>query len=260
MPLEDVLSTLSDGDLIAFGGGGLDRKPMAAAKAIGRSPLKNLRIVTYFGGPEVDLLIGLGKIESVHFAYIGLDNLGMAPNFRRAREVGAIEAIEASEYMIIAGLEAKIRGIPFMPTRSGIGADLLRLENTPFRTFRCPLTDEELVAVPALAPGVVFIHANEADAAGNARILGDAFVDHLLARAGARVFVTSDTVVERLDNNSHTEATFISRLWVTGVCQTSNGTGFTRCYPDRMLDAAAAWEYATKAGHEAWLKTFVIEA
>lgn len=251
--IEDVVASLADGDTLAFGGGGLDRKPLAAAKAVGRSPLRDLGLVAFLGGPEVDLLIGLGKAARVHFAYVGLDTLGMAPNFRHAREHGDIEAVEASESLVLTGLEAAAKRLPFLPSRSGLGADLLSLSNTPFRRFACPITGADLVAVPALAPDVAFIHANEADRAGNAAIHGDAYADHLLARAAKRVYVTAERIVERVDATG----TFVSRLWVTGVCDEPGGADFTSVYPKRRLDRRGAAEYAARAGNADWLRGYV---
>jgi glutaconate CoA-transferase subunit A len=250
--LEAIVSSLDDGAVLAFGGGGLDRKPMAVAKAIAGSTLRDLRLITFLGGPEVDLLIGLGKVAWIHFAYVGLDNLGMAPNFRHAREHEALEAVESSESLVMTGLEAAARRLPFLPTRSGLGADLLQLPNTPFQRFACPLTEEELVAVPPLIPDVAFIHANAADRAGNAGITGDLYADHLLARAATRTYVTAERIVDRLDRND----ALISRLWVTGVCHEPGGTDFTSLYPERRLDRARAAGYAAQATDPAWLRSY----
>lgn len=253
MTLADAAASIQNGDRVAFGGGGLSRKPLAAAREVARSSVRGLRLITFLGGPEVDVLIGIGKVDSVHYAYVGLDHLGMAPNFRRARESGAIEAVEATEYMVLAGLEAAIKRVPFMPTTSGLGSDILSLPSTPFKVFACPLTQRQLVAVPALRPDVVFIHANEADESGNAFIHGDAYADHLLVRAADRAYVTAERIVDRPEQ----KGTFISRLWVTGVCEAPGGTGFTAIFPDRRLDWGAAAEYAANAADASWLQKFV---
>ncbi|MDI3417606.1 CoA transferase subunit A [Streptomyces luteolus] len=253
MALADAVGTLTDGDHIAFGGGGLVRKPLAAVTEVACSHLSDLGLIAFLGGPDVDILVGLDKVRSVHFGYVGLDDLGLAPNFRRAREQDGLEAVEATEFMVLAGLDAAIKGVPFLPTRSGLGTDLLSLPTSPFKVFPCPLTGTDLVAVPALRPDVAFLHVNEADPTGNAFIHGDAFADHLLARAARKVFLTAERIVER----PASKGTFISRLWVTGVCEVPGGTGFTSNFPDRPLDRAAAAEYAANAGDQDWLRNFV---
>ena len=252
-----LVSSLRQGDLMAFGGGGLlgsfDRKPMAAAKAIALNGPSDLRALVFLGGPEIDLLIGLGKLRSLTFAYIGLDVLGLAPNFRRAREAGTLEVTEYSEFMILAGLDATTKCVPFMPTRHGIGTDILRIKNTPLKVFNCPLTREPLVAVPAIKPDVAIIHVNLADEAGNAVIKGDAYADVLLARAASKVYLTAERIVKELPQD---ETTLISRIWVDGVCEAPLGAHYTSLYPDYRSDIEAAKEYLANSTERNWLESW----
>ena len=99
-----------------------------------RSDITDLTVIACLGGPDVDMLIGAGKVKRLTYAYVGFDGFGLAPNFRRARQDGSLEALEGSEYMIMAGLEATIRAIPFFPVRSGLGSDLLKV-NPTYRVF-----------------------------------------------------------------------------------------------------------------------------
>src|SRR5208282_1001253 len=78
-------------------------------------------------------------------------------------------------------LMAASMGMPFLPTSSLLGSDLLAL--TPAKEMRCPFTDELLVAVPALVPDVALIHVQRVDATGNAQIDGPTYMDVEYARA-----------------------------------------------------------------------------
>jgi glutaconate CoA-transferase subunit A len=229
---------------------------MAAAKALARTALRDLSVVAFLGGPEVDVLVGRGQARAVSFAYVGLDLLGLAPNFRRARERGELDVCEYSESMFITALQAAVRRVPFLPTRSGIGADVVAVPGAPFARVECPFTGEVLTAVPALAPDVAFLHANEADRLGNARICGDPFLDSLLARASGQVVVVADRVVERLSPGSSRD-TIISRVWVSHVCEVPSPTDFTGAFPDVPVDYEAAAEYAARAADGAWLDAYV---
>ena len=82
--LEEMVASIGNDDLVAFGGGGIQRKPVAAAAAIARSDLKDLDIASFLGGPEVDLLIGLGKVRRLHFAFVGFDAFGLVAVFKRS--------------------------------------------------------------------------------------------------------------------------------------------------------------------------------
>jgi glutaconate CoA-transferase subunit A len=241
--LDELVDQYRYAETVSFGGNGLARKPMSAAAAIGLSDAPGRKFYSLLGGPEIDLLIGL-------------DALGLAPNFRRAREAGLLAAVESSEYLVLAGLEAAARGVPFLPTQSGLGTDLLRA-GAPFRTFLCPLTGQTLVAAPAINPDLAIIHVNVADVRGNAVIYGDASADFLLARASKRVWVTADAVVEelpRIDRRPH--GTFIPRLFVDGVVHSVGGADFTGTFPNYPADFEIALEYQQHATDREWLEKY----
>jgi glutaconate CoA-transferase subunit A len=259
VPLEEMVGTVRGGMEVAFGGGGLQRKPMALARALARCDVTGLRLVCFLAGPEADLLIGLKKAASVHFAFFGFDGLGLAPNFRRARQSGDLVATEGSEGMFLASVEAGARGVPFHPCRSGVAGDILELQGSPYRRFTCPVTGQDLVAAAALNPDVLFIHANLADRHGNLVISGDPFLDALLARASRSVFATAERVVDELPRDLTQHDTVVSRVWVNGVCEAPGGTGFTGCYPDRVLDWRAGQEYQQRCGDPGWLEQFAAE-
>lgn len=255
--LDDLVDRAARASTLSFGGGGLVRKPMSAAAAIGLSELAPKSLYSLLGGAEVDLLIGCEKVRDLHFAFIGLDSVGLAPNFRKARESGVLSVVEASEYLVLAGLEASARGVSFLPTRSGLGTDLLTRPNTPYRVFDCPLTGEPLVASPAMRPDLAVIHVNIADRRGNAVVYGEIFADYLLARASASVWVTAETVVDELpamDRRPH--GTFISRLFVEGVVLSPGGADFTGIYPDYPVDMVAAAVYRDNATKDVWLTEY----
>ena len=255
--IADAVSAISSGQSIGFGGGGLQRKPMALARAIAASALTELNVCSLLGGPEVDLLLGVHKIKQLQFAFVGFDALGLAPHFRHARESGSIRAVEYSEGMMLTALEAAAKKLPFLPTRFGSKTDLMNVPTSPFREFPCPFTGEHLVAVPAITPDVAFIHANVVDRSGNAVIFGDAYVDPLLVRAARKTFVTAERVVDDIRQHTPPRSTFISRLWVEGVIDAPNGGGFTAVYPDYPFNLPELLEYQKRATDDAWFNEFV---
>ena len=255
--LDALVERASAAASVAFGGGGIVRKPMAAAAAIALADLRPRRLYALLGGPEVDLLVGLAKVSDLTFAYVGLDAVGLAPNFRRARERGALPVTESSEYLFLAGLEASARGVPFLPTRSGLGTDVLTRPNSPYVTFSCPLTGQTLVAAPAIRPDLAVIHVNVADVRGNCVVYGEIFADALLARAAASVFVTAESVVEALPPlDGRPAGAYIPRLLVDGVIEAPRGAGFTGMYPDYPVDRDAAEAYRDHATDYDWLADF----
>src|SRR5262252_30611 len=149
MSEDEVVAELRDGMTLGIGGWGSRRKPMSLVRAILRSPLRELTVVSY-GGPDVGLLCAAGKVKRAVYGFVSLDSIPLEPHFRAARQAGAIEATELDEGMLQWGLYAAALRLPFLPTRAGLGSDVPRL-NPQLRTVRSPYPDgEELLAVPAL--------------------------------------------------------------------------------------------------------------
>src|SRR3954470_12487580 len=102
---DDVAAEIRDGMTIGIGGWGSRRKPMALVRAILRTPVKDLTVVSY-GGPDVVLLCAAGKVKRVVFGFVTLDSIPFDPWFGRARETGAIAVTEYDEGMFGAALSA----------------------------------------------------------------------------------------------------------------------------------------------------------
>ena len=254
---EDVVAQLSDGMTIGIGGWGSRRKPMSIVRAIARSSLRDLTVVS-FAGPDLGLLCASGKVARALYPFVSLDSIALEPHFRAARQSGLIEDVPFDEGMFLLGLQAAAWRVPFLPTRVGLGSDLLTL-NPMLRTVRSPFDDgHELVAVPALRLDAAICHLNRADASGNAAFLGpDLYFDDLYLRAAdTRRFISVEKVVrtEDLVAESGTELRLrIGRLMVDGVVERRGGARFTSCVPDYERDEGLQKEYAESAkSPEAW--------
>ncbi|HMC38460.1 MAG TPA: CoA-transferase, partial [Acidimicrobiales bacterium] len=152
--------------------------------------------------------------------------------------------------------------VPFLPTRVGLGSDLMTL-NPLLRTVRSPFEDGlELVAVPALELDAVICHLNRADERGNAAFLGpDLYFDDLFLRAAARRrFISVERVVptEALVEEAGTELRLrVARMMVDGVVESPGGAWFTSCVPDYDRDEDLQRAYAAAArSPEAWSDFF----
>jgi glutaconate CoA-transferase subunit A len=255
----DVIAELADGMTIGIGGWGSRRKPMSLVRAIARSSLKDLTIVSY-GGPDVGTLCAAGKVRKVVHAFVSLDTIPLDPHFRAARQAGSVEEEPWDEGLFLLGLQAAAWRVPFLPSRAGLGSDLLLL-NGRLRTLTSPFDDgEELVAAPALTLDAALCHLDRADARGNAGFLGpDLFFDDLYLRAATgRRFVSTEKVVptERLVDEVGTELRLrVNRSMVDGVVERPGAARFTECRPDYPRDEALQREYAASAASdEAWTR------
>ncbi|MCU0268838.1 MAG: acyl CoA--acetate/3-ketoacid CoA transferase subunit alpha [Acidimicrobiales bacterium] len=257
---DDVVAELRDGMTIGIGGWGSRRKPMSIVRAILRSDLRDLTVVSY-GGPDVGLLCASGKARKVISGFVSLDSIPLEPHYRAARQNGTVEAMELDEGMLMLGLMAAAWRVPFLPTRAGLGSDVLEVM-PEIRTVRSPYPGpdggegEELVAAPALRLDAALIHQNRADRAGNGQFLGpDLYMDDWMSMAAERTFLSAERVIptEEFAEHGRIHTLRISRLHVAGVVEAPNGAHFTECPPDYGRDEAFQKEYAASAASpEAW--------
>jgi len=250
-----VIGELRDGMTIGIGGWGSRRKPMALVREILRAPLKDLTVVSY-GGPDVGLLCAAGKVKKVVYGFVSLDSIPLEPHFRAARQAGAVEAVELDEGMFQWGLYAASLRLPFLPTRAGLGSDVLKI-NPHLKLVKSPYDDgEELLAMPALTLDVALIHMNRADEAGNGQFLGpDPYFDDLFCMAATRRFMSCEKIIPTADllREGCIHSLKINRMMVDGVVETPGGAHFTECPPDYGRDEAFQKEYAASAADpEQW--------
>jgi glutaconate CoA-transferase subunit A len=253
--ISEVVGSLRSGMTVGIGGWGSRRKPMALVRALANSDLSDLTIVSY-GGPDVGLLVAAGKVRRVVTGFVSLDSIPLEPHFRAARQAGRIELMEVDEGMLQWGLLAAAHRLPFLPTRAGLGSDVLRV-NPGLRLVRSPYPDdEELVAMPALRLDAALIHANRADAAGNGQFLGpDPYFDDLFCLAAGLRFMSCERIVTTGDlmKEGPVQTLRINRMMVDGVVETPGGAHFTSCVPDYGRDERFQRAYAAAAGDpEQW--------
>ena len=255
MTVEQAVAEVTDGMTIGIGGWGSRRKPMAFVRALVRKGVKDLTVVSY-GGPDIGLLCATGQLRKAVYGFVSLDSIPLEPHFRKARQNGTLEAVELDEGMFLLGLRAAAQRLPFLPTRAGLGSDVLKI-NPHLKTVKSPYDDgEELVAVPALNVDVAFIHMNRADAAGNGQALGrDPYFDNLFCMAAKKAFMSCEKIVptEELVSGGPLQSLLINRMMVSGVVEAPGGAHFTECPPDYARDEKFQREYAATAkDEEAW--------
>lgn len=244
----EIVSQLQDGITLGIGGWGPRRKPMALVREIMRSPLKDLTIVAY-GGSDVGMLCAAGKVKKLVFAFVSLDAIPLEPWFRKARETGQIDVLEVDEGMFQWGLKAAAFGLPFLPTRVGLGTDLAELGG--LKTVQSPYADgETLIAMPALKLDAALLHVNRSDWRGNVHLFGaDTYYDEWFAKAAAKTFVSCEELVDRMEDHypGDAKANIFERCFVTGVVEIVGGAHPSSMPPLYGPDMKALKSYADAA-------------
>ena len=177
------------------------RRPMAFARALVRRKVKGLHVFHMLAGLETDLLIGAGAVASTNCAYVGLLELGQAPNFQRAARAGDIQVNEYSEFLYIAGLRAADLGLPFVPWKTPWGSDIVK--SLGLRTVADPYSGAEFIAVPASRIDVAVIHAERVDEDGYVELPDEPDLiwdyDYLVARVAATTIVCAEEIAPPKD-------------------------------------------------------------
>ncbi len=230
--IADLASALADavgdGALVATGGSELRRKPMAAVNALVALGRRDLRLATWLGSTDVEVLLASGCLAEVHSAGVAL--LGLAPRWREARVSGSPRVVEWGEGSFVAALQAAAIGADSTLWPAGMGTDI-PAGNPWVKESTDPFTGAPVLAVRALVPDVALIHVAAIDQDGNAHCTGELAADQLLARAARRVIVTYERRIE-----ADPALCALSRLWIDDAIDAPGGAVPTACEPDYGID------------------------
>jgi acyl CoA:acetate/3-ketoacid CoA transferase alpha subunit len=258
--LDDAVSQLRSGMTIGIGGWGSRRKPMAFVRAILRTDITDLTVISY-GGPDVGLLCSAGKVKRVYYGFVSLDSPPFYdPWFAAARTSGSIEAREMDEGMLRCGLQAAAQRLPFLPIRAGLGSSVPDFWGGELKTVTSPYPvdggAETLIAMPALRLDAAFVHLNLGDARGNAAYTGvDPYFDDLYLMAADRRYLSVETVVstEELVKAVPRQAMIVNRMMVDAVVEAPGGAHFTTGAADYDRDEKFQRHYVDAAqSPESW--------
>lgn len=256
--LTEAASLVTDGALVALGGGLCARLPMALVRELIRAGRRDLHLVGSAHSIDVDLLIATGSVKICEESYVGFEqDLGLAPAFRRAAATGAIDVRESCCVTILTQLRASEMGVPFLPVRGVKGTDIERRHGEYARVV-CPFTGEELVVVPPLRPDVALIHAPLGDRRGNLHLDQPFVLDERFASASAMVVATVDRLVPT-DEVAAAGVTIPAHL-VAAVAEVPFGAHPSSCYPGYAYDRPHLAAYVAAAsgdGLDAYLDRYV---
>jgi glutaconate CoA-transferase subunit A len=263
MSMSDAVSRyVHDGDVVVIEGF-THLICFAAAHEIIRQRRRDLTLCRLTPDLIYDQMIAAGCAKKLIFSWAGNPGVGSLFALRRAVEKGIphkLEIEEYSHYGLMARFAAGAAKLPFWPLRNYRGSDLPDV-NRQIRTVICPYTGEELATVPAINPDVAIIHAQRADAGGDAQIWGLYGVQKEAAFAAKRVILVVEEIVSEAIIRADPNRTLIPGIIVDAVVHEPWGAhpSYAQGYYDRDNDFYVAWENISKeeAGLQAWLDEFV---
>jgi glutaconate CoA-transferase subunit A len=238
--------------------------PFAAGHEIIRQGKRDLTLVGPISDILFDQMIGAGCVARVYAAWVGNVSAGLGHCFRRAVEQGVprtMQTIDYSNFTVALALHAAAMGVPFMPTYSTLGSDLMH-RNGNLREFNSPVNEEKLIAVRALRPDVSIIHVQRADAQGNAHIWGNLGVAVDGARAARKLIVVAEEIVSPDVIASDPNRTLIPGFLVAAVVHEPWGAHPSPVQGYYGRDHAYFTQYHEQsraaADYEKWLERWVL--
>jgi len=261
MSMQDAVARLvRDGDTVVIEGF-THLISFAAGHEIIRQRRRDLTLCRLTPDLIYDQMIAAGCARKVVFSWAGNPGVGSLHAFRRAVESeSGLEIEEYSHFGMVARFSAGAAGLPFWPLRDYAGTDLPRA-NDRIKAVACPYTGEALATVPALNPDVTIVHAQRADAQGNAQIWGLLGVQKEAAFASRRVIVAVEELVDESVIRADPNRTVIPAMIVDAVVVEPWGAhpSYAQGYYDRDNDFYVAWESISRDAKklERYLDEFV---
>jgi glutaconate CoA-transferase subunit A len=277
---EAVAGLVRDGDSVAIEGF-THLICFAAGHEIIRQRRRDLTLCRLTPDVIYDQMVGAGVASRLVFSWLGNPGVGSLHAIRRRIERADPAPLEVEEYSHFGMVSRYVAGasnLPFMPLRSYVESDLPKA-NPRIVPIESPYGEETVYAVPPLRPDVAIVHAQRADAEGDAQIWGLLGCQKEAAFASERVIVVCEELVDEATIRRDPNRTAIPGLIVDAVvvepkaCHPSYAQGYydrdNRFYldwddvardPDRLDAWLREWvlgveshaEYVEKLGDERW--------
>lgn len=273
---EAVREYVKDGSHISIGGFTANRNPMAAVHEIIRQGIRDLHLYAHSNGQGADELIGGGCVSRLDIAYGGNGKyMATCVRFRKAVQEGTLQVEDYSNFQMTLRFMAGAMGVPFLPTVSSLGTDLVNIWGFPEgmrkqdpklpnrkvvvmdNPFDGWMKAKKVVLVPAIQTDVTIIHVQKADKQGTGRILGLTFADVEQAKSARCLIVTCEELVNTHELRKNPDQNNIPFIHVDAVVPMRYGAYPTACYRYYDYDPTCLWAYAECAKDDRRYKEYL---
>jgi glutaconate CoA-transferase subunit A len=225
----DAVSLVKDGDHVAVGGCLFSRTPVPLVREILRQQRRGLSLSRNLMCYEGEMMMVAGVVDAVVTSWLGIGlPWGISRVMRHYVESGRVRFEEWSHLGLGLRYRAAAMGVPFLPTLTMLGSDLMGV--TEAKTMTDPFSGEKVNLIPALFPDVAILHVHRADRFGNCQIDGYQHMDADIARAAATVLVTAEEIVDEEEFRRRPDRTAIPGFAVDAVVEAPLGAFPGECY------------------------------
>ena len=266
---EAVERFVHDGAIVGMGGQSIGRCAMAVTHEIVRQGVKDLTLVGCNLSMSMDLLVGAGLARRTECGTGNLERFGTTFRWRQAIEEGTLEVEDYSHLAMASRFLAGALGLPFMPSKSLLGSDILNKQiangSSSFRVIDNPWDpDEPVLLLPACTPDVSIVHAQKADEMGNIVIEGFTTQEPEMVRASSAVIVSCEELITSDEIRKDPERTTVPYIFVDAVVVQPWGSYPTSTYGHYEHDPEHLRRYQACArpggeAYEGYLKEFIYD-
>ncbi len=261
LPLSEAIRRhVPDGSSVAMGMALESLIPFAAGHELMRQGKRELELIGPISDMLFDQLVGAGCVRRVAAAWVGNVSQGLGHNYRRAIEQGvprAVELEEHSNFSVGLGLLAAAMGVPYLPTRTLLGSDIVS------RNERLKVRPHKLVHVSAIEPDVAILHVQRANEQGHAHCWGNLGLSKEAGLAARAVILVAEEIVPTELILSDPNRVLLSPHRVRAVVQVPGGAHPSPVQGHYGRDHEAYAEYhrqtRERAGFETWLQEWVLD-
>jgi glutaconate CoA-transferase subunit A len=257
--LEQAIALVNDGDVVALQNMATQAAPMALVRELIRQEKRKLGLVVLVGGMAVDWLAAADVIDRLIGAAVSMEQFGLCQQYRQAVESGRVRVEEISESILNARLGAGARNLPFLPTRGGIGSDLIAQNPENLKMLEDPFGGYPVLACRALVPDVALVHAHRSDRYGNIQYEPTVMWPDIgiMPKAAKRVIVSAEEIVETEVLRRHPERTILPGFMVDAVVEVPYGAHPTSFFPNYGYDSRFHLEWTGVARDDAKAAAFL---
>ncbi|WP_217370347.1 CoA transferase subunit A [Nonomuraea antri] len=252
---EAVTRYVTPGAVVGMGGQNINRCPMALVHEVIRQGIGGLTVVGCNLSLPLDMLVASGLVARTEQGTGNLERYGTLFAWRRAVERGEVSVGDHSHLAMATRFAAGAIGVPFLPTRSLLGTDLLDdLVSAGVAVVSAdPWAGKPVVLLRSMTPDVAVIHANRADTSGNIVIEGVTSHEVDMVRAAKVTIVSAEEVLPAGAFADRPEQVTIPEAYVSAVVEQPFGAFPTSVYREYDFAESEIKEYQAlgRSGDEA---------
>ncbi len=265
--LAEAARLVPDGATLSLGGFTTQRHPMAFVYELVRQRRRDLYLFGHSPGGDWDILLGAGCVKRVELAYEADEAFGtIGPRWRLAVQRQQVEWEDYSNFAMVTRFQAGAMGLPFLPTRTLLGSDVMakealtkeqrsadpRTSSSKLAVIESPFQPgDKLVLLPAIHTEFCVLHVQKASTSGLVRIEGQSFADVQQALCAETVIVTAEEIVDEDQLRLDPERNLLPPFAIKHVCHVPFGAHPYAVYNYYDYDPIQLKEYHSAAWDDA---------